>query len=360
MSHRPERKEKNCLNCGTTVHGKYCHICGQENTVPKETFWGMVTHFFNDITHFDGKFFTTLKDLLFRPGFLSAEYIKGRRMSYLNPVRMYVFTSAIFFLIFFSISDPKDTFKMIDDEGALSQARRDSILQRIEIELKNEPGNINLQKQIAILKDTSRAVTYLDLLPFTDDFTVISTMGYKYKSREEYDSVQKARPAAERDGWLKGLWNKRAIYLNEKYKREKSLSMESFSDELLHRLPYLLFISLPFFALILKLLYIRRRKEFYYADHGIFSVHHYILSFILLLFIFLWDKMQDITGWGIWNWLTFITIVAWPAYLFLAMKRFYRQSGIKTFFKFLLLNITGFILLVVLLVVFFLFSVFQL
>ncbi|MGZ5218726.1 MAG: hypothetical protein ACXWC7_01575, partial [Chitinophagaceae bacterium] len=107
-------------------------------------------------------------------------------------------------------------------------------------------------------------------------------------------------------------------------------------------------------------LYIRRRKEFYYADHGIFSVHHYILSFILLLFVFLWDLMQDITGWGIWNWLTFITIVAWPAYLFLAMKRFYRQSGIKTFFKFLLLNITGFILLVVLLVVFFLFSVFQL
>ena len=111
MSHRPERKEKNCLNCGTTVHGKYCHVCGQENAEPKETFWGMVTHFFNDITHFDGKFFTTLKDLLFRPGFLSAEYVKGRRMSYLNPVRMYVFTSAIFFLIFFSISKHKESFK---------------------------------------------------------------------------------------------------------------------------------------------------------------------------------------------------------------------------------------------------------
>ena len=110
MSHRPERKEKDCLNCGTTVQGRYCHVCGQENVEPKETFFGMVTHFFNDITHFDGKFFTTLKDLLFKPGFLSAEYMKGRRMSYLNPVRMYVFTSAIFFLIFFQ---PQGILKML-------------------------------------------------------------------------------------------------------------------------------------------------------------------------------------------------------------------------------------------------------
>ena len=105
MSHGKERKEKDCLNCGTAVYGRYCHVCGQENAEPKETFFGMVAHFFYDITHFDGKFFTTLKDLLFYPGFLSAEYMKGRRMSYLNPIRMYVFTSAIFFLIFFSISE---------------------------------------------------------------------------------------------------------------------------------------------------------------------------------------------------------------------------------------------------------------
>ena len=101
MSHRPQRKEKNCLNCGTIVQGKFCHICGQENVEPKETFWGMVTHFFYDITHFDGKFFVTLKDLLFRPGFLSAEYMKGRRVSYLNPIRMYIFTSAVFFSYLF-------------------------------------------------------------------------------------------------------------------------------------------------------------------------------------------------------------------------------------------------------------------
>ena len=277
-------------------------------------------------------------------------------MSYLNPIRMYVFTSAIFFLIFFSVTDPGSTFKLVDD-GPLSLAGRDSILQDIQSKLEKDRGNLNLQKQVELLKDTSRPLSEIDLLPYS---TVVGTLGYDYKSREEYDSVQKARPSHERDGWLKGLWNKRAIRINEKYRSEKSLSLTNFSDTLLHKLPYLLFVSLPFFALILKLLYIRKRKEYYFADHGIFSVHHYILSFILLLFLFLWDKMDDITGWGIWRVLIGITIAAWPIYLFLAMKRFYRQKGLKTFLKFVLLNITGFIILLLLFVSFFLFSVFQL
>ena len=102
MSHVPQRKEKDCLNCGTTVVGRFCHVCGQENVLPKETFWHMVTHFFYDITHFDSSFFHTIHHLILRPGFLSKEYLQGRRASYLHPVRMYVFTSAIFFLLFFS------------------------------------------------------------------------------------------------------------------------------------------------------------------------------------------------------------------------------------------------------------------
>jgi hypothetical protein len=70
--------------------------------------------------------------------------------------------------------------------------------------------------------------------------------------------------------------------------------------------------------------------------------------------------MEEVTGWGIWNFLIAITLMAWPVYLFLAMKRFYRQGGFKTFVKFILLNILGLIILVFLMVFFFLFSIFQL
>ena len=77
MSHLARRKETNCLNCGTTVIGAYCHVCGQEKLEPKESLWYLIVHFFNDVTHFDGKFFSSLKDILFKPGFLSKEYMKG-------------------------------------------------------------------------------------------------------------------------------------------------------------------------------------------------------------------------------------------------------------------------------------------
>lgn len=360
MSHRPQRKEKNCLNCGTIVQGKYCHICGQENVEPKETFWAMVTHFIYDITHFDGKFFVTLKDLFFKPGFLSAEYMKGKRMSYLNPVRMYVFTSAVFFLIFFSLLSTKEAFKITKGNEPLTQGARDSAIQKVERSLREDSVNINLSKQLELLKDTSKAISALDLIPYSDDFVVVPTIGYNYKSLKEYDSLQKVWPPVQRDGWLKRLWNKKAVHLNEKYRHEGALSMEKIADSVFHKLPYLLFASLPFFALILKLLYLRRRKEFYYADHGIFTIHHYILSFILLLFVFLWNKMDEITGWGFWNFLIAITIAAWPVYLYLAMKRFYKQGHPKTVLKFLLLNLMAYLVLMILLIFFLLFSIFQL
>ncbi len=68
MSHLKERKEKNCLNCQATLYGRYCHVCGQENLEPKETVWHLIQHFFNDITHFDGKFFSTVKYLVTEAG----------------------------------------------------------------------------------------------------------------------------------------------------------------------------------------------------------------------------------------------------------------------------------------------------
>lgn len=130
MSHFKERRQKDCLNCGAVVYGRYCHLCGQENIEPKESFWHLVTHFVYDITHFDGKFFSTVKCLLLKPGFLSKEYIRGRRMSYLNPIKMYVFISAFFSLFFFSIFSPHIN---LNEKPTTYKEARDKIETRIEI-----------------------------------------------------------------------------------------------------------------------------------------------------------------------------------------------------------------------------------
>lgn len=306
VSHVPERKEKDCLNCGTTVYGKYCHVCGQENVVPKETFWSMFLHFFYDITHFDSKFFETVKDLVFRPGFLSKEFINGRRAKYLHPVRMYVFTSAVFFLLFFSFFKPQPTFN-------------DSL---------NAP--INKQRGITI-------------------------NGREYKSPEEYDSLQKTLPASERDGWFLKRLIKKGIDINERYRENPGEAFNKLGESVLHRLPYMLLVSLPFFALILKLVYIRR-KQFYYADHGIFTIHFYIFSFLLLILVFALDALKKATNWGFIGFLIFLLFLGLFFYLYKAMRNFYGQRRLKTFFKFLFVAFWSFIMIVIVFVFFIFFS----
>ena len=356
MSHRPERKEKDCLNCGTMVHGRFCHVCGQENVETKETFWSMVTHFFSDITHFDGKFFSTLRILLWRPGFLSAEYVKGRRASYLNPVRMYVFTSAVFFLIFFSLSSTKSMIEVKDDP--ITRERRVKLVQELRESLASDSSDQNVIKQLELLADTTRALRISDLSPFRTTKGSRSTIGGDYRSLAEYDSIQASKPKGSRDGWLKRLWNRKMLHMGDEFTRNERKAWGTVGSTFLHTLPYLLFVSLPFFALILRLLYIRR-KEFYYGDHAILTIHHYVFSFILLLLMFLFGRLKDLSGWMIWDFLIFTSFVTGGVYLYKELRRFYGQGRGKTFVKFILLNLLGGIVLLLLFAVFGIVSLLQ-
>jgi hypothetical protein len=355
VSHAPERTEKNCLNCGTNVMGRFCHVCGQENIVPKESFGNLVLHFFYDITHFDGKFFDSLRYLLFRPGFLSKEYIKGKRAAYLNPVRMYVFTSAIFFIIFFMVVDPREWTH--GNEGKILDNRERSVLiDELKGEYKKgEKDTAILLKKMERLKDTSQPVTILMLNQLEES----DSSNKEPKTFAEYEAAQKAKPESERDGWLQRMITKKIIY-REEFRTNPSAALEKWVEVFLHNLPYLLFISLPFFALVLKLLYLRRRKEFYYADHAIFSIHHYILSFILLLVSFLFGTIYDLTGMLLFRILLIILLCIWPIHLYIAMLNFYKQRWFKTFVKFFLLNLLGFFIIMVLFGVFLMVSLIQL
>ena len=337
--------------------GRYCQVCGQENIVPRESFGGLVLHFFYDITHFDGKFFQSLKDLLFKPGFLPKEYIDGRRASHLNPVRMYVFTSAIFFLVFFLLVNVKGRVAVFSDQRPMSNAKRVKMIDDLQNELnKNEADSSVLSQQLKRLKDTTRVVSSSDLLKISLWST--DTNHRRYYSLAEYDSVQRSLPPGEKDGSFMHMVIKKQIELTHKYEGNIQDVVLEWVEIFLHRLPYLLFISLPIFALILKLLYIRRR-QFYYVDHAIFTIHHYIFSFIVLLVIVLLIAAKDKYGLAWLDPVLFILVILWPVYLYIAMLNFYRQGWFKTFIKFGLLNLLGFFSLLILFVAFIALTIFQ-
>ena len=367
MSHIPQRKEKDCLNCGTLVQGRYCHVCGQENVVPKETFWHMLIHFLYDITHFDSKFFTTLKDLLFKPRFLSREYTKGKRASYLHPVKMYVFTSAIFFLIFFTLLSGEDTIKL-DSPELISGTKRLAAIEGLENQLRKDtlkPHNKEEWQRkwfkLQSMKDTTKSITWSDFAEVDADLVGISFSGVskKYKSVREYDSIQQIIPKDKRDGWFMQRLVRKEISINNKYRSNPAELLSKLEDTVLHRLPYMLFVSLPLFALLLKLIYIRKR-QFYYADHGIFTVHFYIFSFILLLLVFTLNELSKFTGWGFIGYLIAVLFIALNFYLYQALRVFYGQGRLKTFIKYLLTAVLSLVMMLVLLLIFFFFSAYEL
>jgi hypothetical protein len=316
----------------------------------------MVLHFFYDITHFDTNFFITVKDLLFKPGFLSKEYIKGKRASYLHPVRMYVFTSAIFFLIFFSFLKPTVVNSSLDKPMSLTE--RQKFIKEREIELKKDPSKIELIPQIELLKDTSKAVTQEEIARFSTDDLV--TTGHHYRNVEEYDSVQKTLPKKERDGWISRRYHRKAIEFNNKYRGQPKEALNHFTESILHKLPYLLFVSLPLFALLLKLVYVRR-KQFFYSDHGIFTIHLYIFTFLLLMLIFISDSLYNATGWTIFNNVLIpLLFIILFLYLLLAMKNFYGQRWPKTILKYIIVATLSVMMMGVLLVAFIFFTAFTL
>jgi hypothetical protein len=354
VSHTPERKEKDCLNCGTIVQGRYCQKCGQENVVPKETFWHMFTHFFYDITHFDSNFFHTAHHLILKPGFLSKEYMIGRRASYLHPVRMYVFSSAIFFLLFFSFFKGNGGITF-NTEKPLTPGERTEYIKTLEKRLKKDTGNVKLKTTIALVKDTSKPFTASKVLKEEGANNRINFTDVKYKTFAEYDSAEKTLPSEKRDGWIMRRLVKKQFDLNEKYGEDPNEAANKLAESVLHRLPYMLFVSLPLFAWILKLVYVRR-KQFYFADHGVFTIHLYVFTFILLLVVFGLGKLEDFTGWGLLNFLTAILFFGLFFYLYKAMRNFYGQKRGKTILKFILVSILSLIMMLILFLLFMFFS----
>jgi Protein of unknown function (DUF3667) len=366
VSHLPERKEKVCLNCNARLEGLYCHICGQENREPRETVWGLITHFFYDITHFDGKFFTTIRYLLLKPGFLSREYIMGRRASHLNPIRMYVFTSAFFFLIFFNfiykgdtkvvslkdVSVIKSHQQAVDSTSARLarlQARADTVnaifKQQIKEQIEDRKSELDKMQQ-----DTAYWRQLFDPL-----HQRMQLGGRYYTTPQEYDSVQKSLPSAQRDGFIMGTAYRKSLEIKMKSADAGFSFDREISARFFKHFPQMFFISLPLFALLLKLLYLRRK--YFYVEHGIFTIHYYCATFIFMLLGYL---LMQIPDWPVIGFIgtlfSTLLVVYGLLYLYLAMRRFYQQGWGKTLAKFVLLNLATLIVMTILMFIFLIFS----
>ena len=346
MSHFKERKEKNCLNCNAIVHDRFCGICGQENIEPKESAWHLMKHFFEDITHFDGKFFSSLKYLIFKPGFLSSEYVRGRRQAYLNPVRFYIFTSFIFFLVMFTFFTSENNFQT---KNKTEQS------QGIKVKPSNDKTHFNFfkfnnsKKEDSVKRDNSRQNINN---PNENSFTFTD-----FVNRQEYDSLEKIGKL--NIGWFRKKLAEKQFSLNEKFGNNHEEIRNSFSEIAKHNVPQVLFFTLPFFALCLKLIYIRR-KNFYYVSHLIFTLHCYIFFYVSFLVINILGALDNYFSHSIFYYLTIPIGFGLPFYLYKAIRNFYQQSRLKTIFKLMVLSFLSIFVFLVFVVILLLLSIYKL
>ncbi len=319
MSHLKERIEKDCLNCGSTVNGRFCHHCGQENVEVKESFLQLLIHFVEDITHFDGKLWKTLKLLLFKPGSLTKLYMDGKRASYIHPIRMYLFISAVFFLFMFTGGVPDKPEALQNKPNAPKDLASGF----------NEGFNLNL-----------------------NDDTV------RYKTIKEYNAAQQKLPASKRDNWIDAVVKKKGIEINEKYDGDNFKIGKALIEKLEHYFSRMLYISLPIFAFFLWVLY-RRNKNHYFVDHLIFSIHIYCAFYIILFVAKIVTTIKEYFYKPPIGIISFLFACILFFYLYKSLRNHFNQSRRKTILKFFILNILTFFLMGALVIVFFMFSLFN-
>ena len=88
-----------CLNCGTNVQLEHCPECGQKVTDPDPTLGEYLHELAEEVLHWDGKLLATARLLITKPGELTQEYLAGKRVRYISPLRVYLTCSVLYFFL---------------------------------------------------------------------------------------------------------------------------------------------------------------------------------------------------------------------------------------------------------------------
>ncbi|MCD2514863.1 DUF3667 domain-containing protein [Massilia sp. G4R7] len=252
---------ENCRNCGAITQGNFCQQCGQATHLHVPSAREFLHEFVAHYVALEGKLWHSLKLLIFKPGLLTREYIEGRRVRYVEPLRLYLSFSIIFFFV----------IKMSGVEIInLGESERSPQAERAQAALtapatapdKAKPGKIE-SKQIEV-------------------------QAFGEYSKSLSDRINKVL-SLPRD-------------------QLKDLAKRTFFSYV----PYAIFLMMPVFALYLKLLYLGSGRR--YGEHFLFALHSNAFAFLMLSLFVVADG---------WNFVRFVLLAWLTFYLPTALRRVY-------------------------------------
>lgn len=287
-----------CPGCGERILGRFCANCGQRAGSRVLSLRMLLSDYLEDQFSLNATLPRTLRALFFRPGHLTREFLRQRVSPYVQPFRLYLVTSLIFFLM---------------------------------VALRAGPGQIDTTDRAEIdsvrsaIRDSVAAMTARGEVPTGPRVGV--TFDPTVENWADNIQVNLGNDA------LNDLVRARLQALG-------SLPPEEALDRLLggfvENTPKVMFFLLPFYAFLLKLLYIRSKR--FYVEHFIFSLHGHAFAFSLFVVLML---AALVPGEGMDQWMGLLIGVSllWlMIYYWVALKRVYQQGWFRTTVKWLLLG----------------------
>ena len=322
-----------CKNCENQFDDTYqfCPHCGQKSN-DKLTVGILFSNTIKNYFSVDARFFRSFFPLLLKPGYLASKFIEGKRLLYLHPAQLYLFSSIVFFFFF--------SFKVSKQEREIreSMASENTINQTID-----SSNTLNVKDSISASALTERLRENKDKTGLKKEElikldSIIKGKGYRRTdftffgfNETKVDSliainapdsvITKQMGRNNNTGFLSTKIYTQVLKL---YKDNGSLAniLHSFYDTI----PIALFFLLPIFAFILKLLCYNKGPFVYHLVFAFYYFSYLFSTFIVLLLIsFIWPSFPSYLQW--------LVILSTFIYLCIAVKKFYNHSWFLSFIK---------------------------
>ena len=130
-----------CLNCGASLVGSHCHMCGQRTDVHRS--FGAIGHdLVHAIFHFEGKIWNTLPLLTWRPGDLTRRYIHGERARFISPLALFLFAVFLTYAVLAIVGSGGGVGEGIAKVAA-EQTRTNALKESFEEEVKRVDARLS-------------------------------------------------------------------------------------------------------------------------------------------------------------------------------------------------------------------------
>jgi hypothetical protein len=340
-----------CENCGTKLTGQYCSQCGQAAIDYRRSFGHVVLDVLNEFLNWDSKFFGTLALLITRPWRLTNEFVSGKRVRHVHPLRLYLLASVLFF---FAVNYGAKGLRL--EPGKISEEKRAEVAtavaeKRDEIRKELDKENLSPEQR----RKAQEALDYL-MKPSASPAASVSpsatssvppatTASPTESGKRNYGAVgdrpflvfdEKESSSTPFERWLEARAKEKM--------GEHGTKMGLFISTLFSNLPYMMLCCIPLFAFVLKVLYVRQR--IFYIDHLIYALHiHSFLYTGIILIVLVKMGLNRLIPGTFAGWIIAALWITFVVQIFLSIRYVYRQGWFISTVKFFT---GGFVYLIVL------------